>query len=343
MKRFWILVILLFIYINCFSSNILDYLDSSKFYYRLNSFVGSDYFPDRSYHEFVYFDKHKLNAGWIFEIEKNSRVWIEFSYENDLFDKRVIIHKTGFSYQTGKWEIQYKLDRIEIGKKSYIFNQNVKDIHFDKPVIEEYRFDGLDVSFDFNNYSLSTQIGGNSYNTTLIKASMQNKEKEHNLQLFYLFSARSKDMNEKTHSFGLETYHDFGLISFYGTGSYQLLYEIDWDRILFLAELICYPTRDIRVGSNYLYSIYNWEEDKTWQSQSFLQMDIGKFSNLISFRYNHMDNFIETRIDREINLLSFFNLSEIISVGTNFSYYHPSFYDEYYQFGLQGRINYETD
>ncbi|MCK4312124.1 MAG: hypothetical protein KAW88_05255 [Candidatus Cloacimonetes bacterium] len=52
MKKLYCFLFFVIFSINLTSSNLADYLDSSKFYYSLNSFVGSDYYPDRADKEY---------------------------------------------------------------------------------------------------------------------------------------------------------------------------------------------------------------------------------------------------------------------------------------------------
>ncbi|MCK4653368.1 MAG: hypothetical protein KAU01_02865 [Candidatus Cloacimonetes bacterium] len=345
MKKLYCFLFFIILSINLTSSNLTDYLDSSKFYYSLNSFVGSDYYPVRISNTFRYFDKHIFKTGWSFKADDNIEFWFELSCENELFDKKIILEKTGISYNKNNWNIKYLIDNIEYGKSSQIFQQSVNNKYFDEPTITNYRFNGAEVTFNKKNVlSFSARCGGNDFNTSIFNTSFIYRNNNYKYELFYLYTGRDKDYNLKMHSGGVEFFHKFGSFSVYGADTYQKsLKESNHnghEEILSLIELIFNLNENLQLGTNFLYENLDWGKEETWQNQSFIKCKIKHFKSILSYRYNKTDLFEVG----EIALIPSFRISEKWLFGGFASYLNFNLNnDDYYIIGIQTKFNYETD
>jgi hypothetical protein len=339
-----LIVISLFFCFRIYAFNLLEYFDARSYHYILNSYIGSDYFPDRDENEFSYLEKINFKIGCEYIIQQNSSLWMDLSYRNDLFDKKVILERTGISTTRGSWEFIYKFDRIEIGKRSYILNRNVYGIHFDKGVIENYRFNGLQINHNMNRFALSGKIGGNNFNTSVGMLSVDFSNDNGNFEFYYLYCGRDRLLNMPMHAFGSEFIQDFRFISIYNSTVYEYMHAYDFthntrERFANLSEIIIQPTDSFSFGSNFLYEFFDWETDKEWQSQFFLELKYNNFTNYASYRYWKAD----IGFDREVNIINSYKILPQWSVATNLSYFNPSSGTDYYLLGFQVQIAYEID
>ncbi|MCD4797108.1 MAG: hypothetical protein K8R49_08075 [Candidatus Cloacimonetes bacterium] len=344
MKKLYCFLFFIIFSINLSSLNLIDLLDSPKFHYSLNSFVGTNYYPDRISNTFRYFDKHRFKAGWNFQADDNIEFWFEFSHENELFDKKIILEKTGISYIKNNWEIKYLIDNIEYGKSSQIFQQSVNDKYFDEPLITDYRFNGAEVIFKKSALSFSTRCGGNNFNSSIFNSSFVFRKDNYKYELFYLYAGRDKDYNLKMHSGGLEFFHKFGSFSIYGADTYKKSlkesnHHSGHEDIISLTELIFVLNENLQLGSNFLYENLDWGEKETWQNQSFIKYKVKHFESILSYRYNKTDLFEVG----EIALIPSFRISENWLLGGFASYIDYTSGNDYYIIGIQTKINYETD
>ena len=343
MKKILILISLFFC-LRIYAFNLLEYLDARSYHYTLNSYIGSDYFPDRDENEFSYLEKINLEIGCEYLIQQNSSIWIDLSYRNDLFDKKIILERTGISTTRGNWEFIYKFDWIEIGRYSEILNKNVYGIYFDKGVIEDYRFNGLQINKNTNNLIISGKVGGNNFNSSLGMLSFDHSNDNSNFEFYYLYCGRDRLLNMPMHAFGSEVMQDLNFLSIYNSVVYEYMHAYDFThrtrkRFANLSEIIIQPTGSFSFGSNFLYTIFDWEINEVWQSQSFLELEYNKFTNYASYRYWESD----IGFDREVNIINSYNILPQWSVATNLSYFNPSIGTDYYLIGFQVQIDYEID
>ena len=339
-----LIFISLFFCLRIYAFNFLEYFDASSYHYKLNSYIGSDYFPDRDENEFSYLEKINLEIGCKYIIQQNSSIWMDLSYRYDLFDKKILIERTGISTTRRNWEFIYKFDKIEIGRYSEILNRNVYGIHFDKGVIEDYRFNGLQINKEKNNFIISGKIGGNNFNSSLGMFSVDYSNDNGNFEFYYLYCGRDRLLNMPMHAFGSEFIQDFGFMSIYNSAVYEYMHAYDFthntrERFANLSELVIHPFDALNFGSCFLYTIFDWETNEEWQSQSFLELKYNKFTNYASYRYWESD----IGFDREVNIINSYNILPQWSVATNLSYFNPSIGTDYYLIGFQVQIDYEID
>ncbi len=69
-----LLSFILFISLRLVTEQHDNFFHNSEFYYSIDSFVGSDYFPQREEKIFTYFDNHFLKIGWIFNPSKHLQI-----------------------------------------------------------------------------------------------------------------------------------------------------------------------------------------------------------------------------------------------------------------------------
>jgi hypothetical protein len=310
-----LIFISLFFCLRIYAFNFLEYFDASSYHYKLNSYIGSDYFPDLDENEFSYLEKINLEIGCKYIIQQNSSIWMDLSYRND-----------------------------EIGRYSEILNRNVYGIHFDKGVIEDYRFNGLQINKEKNNFIISGKIGGNNFNSSLGMFSVDYSNDNGNFEFYYLYCGRDRLLNMPMHAFGSEFIQDFGFMSIYNSAVYEYMHAYDFThntrkRFANLSEIIIQPSGILSFGSSFLYTVFDWETDKKWQSQSFLELKYNNFTNYASYRYWESD----IGFDREVNIINSYNILPQWSVATNLSYFNPSIGTDYYLIGFQVQINYEID
>ncbi len=343
MKKILVFISLFFC-LRIYAFNFLEYFDACSYHYTLNSYIGSDYFPDRDENEFSYQEKINFEIGCKYIIQQNSSLWMDLSYRNDLFDKKIIIERTGISTTRGSWEFIYKFDKIEIGRYSEILNRNVYGIYFDKGVIEDYRFNGLQINKNINSLVISGKIGGNNFNTSLGMLSVDYSNDNGYFEFYYLYCGRDRLLNMPLHAFGCEFIQDFGFMSIYNSAVYEYLHAYDFThntrkRFADLSELVIQLSDALSFGSCFLYKIFDWETKEKWQSQSFLKLKSNNFTNYASYRYWESD----IGFDREVNIINSYNILPQWSVATNLSYFNPSIGTDYYLIGFQVQINYEID
>ncbi len=343
-RLFFLVCIFLFLCLRIYAFTLLDYIDDRSYHYTLNSYLGSDYFPDRDEKVFSYLERINFEIGCKYIIQQNSSIWLDLSYRNDLFDKKVTLERTGISSTSGNWEFIYKFDRIEIGKCSYILNRNVYGIHFDEGVIGDYRFNGFQINKEINNFIISGKVGGNNFNSSLGMLAVDFSNNSGDFEFYYLYCGRDRLLNLPMHAFGSEFIQDFGFMSIYNSAVYEYMHAYDFthntrERLANLSEIIIQPTDSFSFGSSFLYTIFDWETKEEWQSQSFLELKNNKYTNYASYRYWESD----IGFDREVNIINAYQVLPQWSIATNLSYFNPSIGTDYYLIGFQVQIDYEID
>lgn len=342
MKKLLLIFLILFPFNYGFTFDFNHLFNSSKFYYRFDSFFGTDYFPTKNYKTFNYFDNHYFYSGWKYDFKDNYSVWLDITFNDKLFDKEILLNKTGIAYSKNNYCISYKIDKLKYGNRSYIYNISVADRFFDKGVIEQYRYNGLEMEYKFSNLILNSKIAANTFHTAVLDNSIRWQTKNKSTKIYFLFTPRNSEYNEINFSFGTEIYLKREKIRFYESFVYQYLpYYSKGDKIKSLSEIVITLNPNLFLGTNFFYESFKLLAN--WQSQSFIKFKFSKLTNFLTFRYSYMNEFISAEINREISLLNIFNISNNFSVGLNNSYLHPSFDKDYYQFGIQAKIYYETE
>ena len=343
MKKYMV-IILFIICVNIYSFNFIEFFDASSFHYQFCSFLGTDYHPYQDDNQNSYLEKNIFKAGWNFKIEDNVNIWFDLTYRKVLFSEQLELESTGIVFHKNNWDFVYKFDQLEIGNGSEIFIKNLYSSYYDKPVIEDYKFRGFESIRYFGNFNLSGMVGGNSFNSAIGKFSLGYSNTNHHFDLYYLYCKRDRIFNYPMHATGFELTAKLGKFKIYNSSVYENLTSTNsarpsHEKFVDLSEIIFRPHSNINIGTNYLYTIYDWDTDKEWQSTSFIEFVLGKTTNTILYKYWNS----EMGFDREINLINSYNILPYWSLASNFSYFNPSLGDDYYIIGFQTIIEYEMD
>jgi len=343
LKKIFILV-LFFISVHIYSFNFIEFFDASSFHYQFDSFIGTDYYPHQDNNQNRYREKSIFTAGWDFKVQDDVNIWFDLSYKKRLFDEELDLESTGIAYRKKNWTLIYKSDQLEIGNKSEIFSKNLNLYYYDNPVIEDYKFRGLEITHYLNNFYLTGILGGNSFNSAIGNLNFGYSSDNHKLDLYYLYVKRDRFFNYPMHAFGFEMISDINFFRFYNSLVYERLEsnlpnDPSHERLVDLSELIFRLHPNINIGTNFLYSTLDWDKNKEWQSASFFELKIGKTINTVTYQYWNSD----IGFNREINLINSYNILQYWSLGTNLSFFNPSLGDDYFVIGFQTKIEYEMD
>lgn len=343
MKKTFVIVLFI-ISINAYSFNFIEFFDASSFHYQFDSFIGTDYYPYQENNQNSYLEKNIFKAGWNFKIQDNVDIWFDLTYRKRLFNELLELESTGIKYHRNNWDIIYRSNQLEIGKKSEIFNKNIYSTYYDKPVIEDYKFRGLEAIRYLGNFNFSGMIGGNSFNSAIGKFALGYSNAIHDLDIYYLFCKRDRFFNYPMHAIGFEAIHDTNIFRIYNSFVYESLSSNlpsnpSHERYVDLSELSIRLHPKLNIGTNFLYSTIDWDTDEEWQSTSFIELIFKKTTNTISYKYWN----VEMGFDREINLINSYDILPYWTIATNLSYFNPSIDDDYYILGFQTKIKYEMD
>ena len=99
MKRSLIIIFILTLTISVFSLDLNELFNLSSFHYNFNAYNGGGYYRSRINKEYQYFEKLDLEFGWKFNFQQDKKIWIDLSYNDEFFDKKIILKSTGFSYK----------------------------------------------------------------------------------------------------------------------------------------------------------------------------------------------------------------------------------------------------
>jgi len=343
MKRILFLILLLTSTITGSSLDLNELFNFSRFNYEFNAYNGTEYYPFRTNKEFQYYEKLDLKFGWELNFKENYEIWIDLSYYNELFDKKITLESTGFSYTSVNWQIFYMLSQLEYSNRSRLLNCNVRDVYFNQPVFIDYLFQGFRIRRMLDKYKFSISIGGNSYNRGIVHYAINYFIQNTELELFCIYSSRNEFLNEKAYTYGFELLHESKFLYIYLSEIYHSLMESSTEKLESLNEVILYPGENIFLGTSFVYSIFNWEAQRDWRSRSSFGLDLQNISIILSYEYQNTEGTLDNWGNRKINLLTNYNFSPFTSIGLDATCFNPIYDEEYYQFGIQGRIKYETD
>jgi|GEM_PF-6425753 len=323
-------------------NNLYAEYHSYNFHYQWASFYGTEFFPDQDYKKYNYFDINVFTAGMNFRIDHKSLLWLDLKINDKLFDKELLLDKTGISYTNKNLTFAYKYDRLQYGSGSYIYNISVKDRFYDVGVLEDYRYQGIVINLNFPFLKFESKLAANNYHTAIFDNSMVYYDDNKIIKLFTIFVPRDYEYNDINFSSGLEINYKLKFIDFYGAYVYKIILDKNRDdRFKLLNEIILNFSEDLSVGSNLFMK--GFKKMQNWQIQSFLRIKTGPINNYLIYRYHNMAEFTDSYFNREINVLHIYSISEVFGVGLNMSYLSPSFDDPYLQLGIQAKINYETN
>ncbi|MFC1887248.1 hypothetical protein ACFLYK_00390 [Candidatus Cloacimonadota bacterium] len=343
MKKYILIFLIVFNSICLAAFELEDLFRTDHFRYSFNIFNGTGYYPSQTNKEFQYLEKMDLTFGWLNNPYKNTKIWIDLSYKDYLLEKELMLESTGVSHNYRSWEILYMFSSLEYGVASRILDLRVESSNFNQPVIIDYRFQGIQLKKTFDKLLIISSAGGNKLNTALIHAAIAYSTGNLDTELFFIYSGRNDFLNEKSSSIGLEFKCDFDIVFLYSSSNYTRLVESHTERFDTLQEMIIYPISDLYFGSNLIYSVINWDRNRDWQSRTILGCNINKFSIICSYEYQNQEGAVENWGNRKMGILTNFNLNDSISLGLDMNYMHPTYRDDYYLIGLQGKVRYAVD
>jgi len=346
MKINKLIVLFLFFLItmNIWSFDLAELLYTRNFRYGFHAYNGALYQPyllnDK---EFQYQEKLIFDFGLKFQINQNSYFWMDIYYNDELLDKKIILEDTGFSYYVDDWEFHYLYSKIQYSNRSRILNFNVRNNYYNDPVFIDHRFQGLRIAKKFSSLKITLSGGGNIYNTALLHNSWKFSSADSELELFGIYSGRSDFLNEQTFTGGVEFVKSNDGLFFYSANIYHILPTSHSNKFETLSEFIIYPGSTLFLGTNLIYTIFNWKEKRDWQTRSIIGSTINKFSATIAFEYQNSELSMIKLGNRKYNFLLNYDLFTSAAIGIDLSCFDPTYADKSYQFGIQARLNYETD
>lgn len=344
MKKALFIFILFFIYLNLLSINPDDCFHKDNFYYKMNSFIGADYFPGRSYNYINYLDGYDFFTGWKYNINSDIKVWVDFTFSDKIFEKEILLHKTGISYCKKDFMISFKIDKLKYGHNSVIYNLQVKDRFYDFGVLEDYNYNGVEVEFSNAEFQIKTLVAAHSFHSLISSIAVKYSNERFNTEIYYLLVRRNEEYNVINHSFGIEVSVKLPKLIFYQSAVYQYLPTyFKGDKLKSLSEMIYSPNIYFSIGTNVFLEFFGQENFQNWQSQTFLKLAKSKFVNYIFYRFNRSEEFTTDYTNTEYSLLSLYKFTESFSLGINYSYFIPDFDQDYHQIGFQIEFNYEKD
>lgn len=343
MKKFILLLLFVIYLCHCRALELDRFLQLSTFHYKLATYNGTAYYPERTNKEYQYLEKMIFDFGWKYHLLNNSTIWIDLSYDNDLLDKQINLESTGVFYQTTGWEFYCLYSPLEYGNHSRIFALNVLNNNYDNPLLIDYRFQGLKLKKLFPALSVTGSIGGNQLNTALLDFSLLMKANNLSTEFYSIYTGRNEYRNEKTINLGTELIYTSSLVYFYTSAVLALQMESDTERFKAVQEVILYPAKKLFLGSNLLYAIADWKKERDWTSRNTLGFDLSRFQFILSYEYQNTEGQLEHWGNRRTGFLTKFRLTEMIELGLDLNYNHPTYIDSYYQMGLQAKVKYEID
>lgn len=325
-----------------YTLNLQNVFSINNFSIDFNAYNGSDYYPERDHNEFNYREILFLDFGWDYYLEENTNVWLDFSYSNEMFSKKIEIKSIGFSHFVNKWQVKYSFSNLRYSINSRLLQLNVNSKYFNQPVFIDFRFNGASLGYTEGPFSYSISGGGNQFNSALIHTLISYNSSDLDLDLFSIYVSRDNLLNKKSVINGLEIIKHNKYFFLYSSIIYHAHINDDNKKFDSLNEIIIYPKDNIFCGTNIIYSITDWREHRDWTSRTSLGLDIDKLSFILSYEYQNTEETASNWGNRKLNFLTIYNLTKSASVGFDMNYFNPTYDKTHYQFGIQGKIKYEN-
>jgi len=342
MKKALMFLIFFLILSSLFSAESIFTKDN--FYIKLNSFSGSDYFSGREYKSMNYFDRHRFYAGWKYNVINNTEIWFDLTFDDKFYEKEILLNRIGVSYKKSAFTYSYKIDRLQYGEKSEIYNIQVKDRFYDFGVMEDYRYNGIQIDYSQELFSSDILLAANDFNSAIINLAMNLETEIFFTEIFFLAVARNEEYNVRNYSLGYETKLKIGNFGIYASGVYQNLPTYyKGDKFKQLLEFTYKINKNLFIGSNYFIEDFMDISNPNKQSQSFIKISVKKNEFTFFHRKNSMNEFIRNYKNEEYAFLHQYRFTNNLALGVNYSYFNPNFDQEYHQIGFQINYHYEKD
>jgi len=341
MKKIFLPII---IFLQLFNSLLAINVSQDSFYMKFNAFWGTDYFYNRNYKSLNYFDKQDYYAGWKYNLRQNIQVWLDLAYNDKFYDKEILLHSTGINLVYTNFTISYQISRLKYGADSKVLNILVKDSYYDCGVLEYYHFNGVEVKYKQNNMMTEGIIAADDFHSLIVGMNFDYHCDVFFTKFFYLYVGNNEEYNEQNHSFGLETSINLHYFDLNASADYQYLPEyFRGDKLKMMFELNSKFDNNFSFGSNLFLEKFVDENAVDWQSQSYLNVKLGKFENYVLYRIDRIEEFTTNYTNNEYSILSMYKFNELFGLGINYSYFTPDFDQDYQQIGFQVEFNYEKD
>ncbi len=315
-----------------------------SFYLKLNSFIGTDYFLEREYKSMNYFDRHHFYAGWKYNFIDNTEIWFDLTFDDKFYEKEILLNRVGVSYTKSDFTFSYKIDRLQYGENSKIYNIQVKDRFYNFGVMEDYRYNGIQIDYSKNVFSTNLLVAANDFNSVITNLSMNFKDESYFAKIFFLAVARNEEYNVRNYSLGFDSKFRFGNLGIYASGVYQKLPTYyKGDKFKQLVEFTYEINDNFSIGSNYFMEDFMDISNANKQSQSFVKIAFKKNEVTLFYRNNSMNEFTQNYKNEEYAILHQYRFANKLALGVNYSYFKPNFDQDYQQIGFQINYHYEKD
>ncbi|MDY6914836.1 MAG: hypothetical protein SVM86_00785 [Candidatus Cloacimonadota bacterium] len=336
MKKYIFFSVLILFFFQLFPLNFSD-----NIYTELYSYHGSQYFPNQE-KEYNYLQETQFTIGNRFPLTTDLVLNLRIGYRHNYFEENIFLDSLSIVRNWYNSSFGFKIYDKKIGKYSYIQNIDVNNCYFNKGILENYRFSGFNLHYDFLGFLWETELGGNQLNRILAstKFIFEHHPILFNIGLFH--SGRSNYNNQKEITFSSEGKFLLNRSQIYLTTSYHSFLSSERFKNTQLWQIYVegvFPVyKNILLGNAYFYKWHckdNWEKSYIF----FNEFPIQQFTHNFLFNYKETNFYINRKYTSILN----FEVASKWDVGLNFSYFYPSVGIDYYEFGLQTTWNYHEN
>ena len=274
---------------------------------------------------------HKSNTFFNIEL-KNYQKSLEEAVELNRIEVRRKLFSTGY-------DIVYNYGYINVGKESKIEKEIVRSGFYNKPMIDQMKFNGLWFkNNDMQSFFPSFYSGTNSLNRVMIGAILS---PVNYINIGYLYIGRDNDYNQSTNMFDFAFNKNFSEFSITVDFVYKDLMKGTRTKrksiVSGYGEINYNICRNLRLSCGYLREE---KEDSQYTSRISTQANssFNKFELINTFIYNETDYSIE----RDISTIVNFNIAHFWTIGLEGAYNSCNYGDDSYYVGLQTLVSWSS-
>ncbi len=312
-----------------------------EYYLKTGSRYGVDYYRPRKEKKQTMRDDFHIMPGFSYYHKSKTYFNIELkNYQKGLEEavelNRIEIRRQMFDTD---YDIIYNYSYLNVGKESEIDNQTVRSGFYNKPMIDQMRFNGLHLqNLNEKGFLPSLYGGTNSINRVLIGATLKPLEL---LKIGFLYIGRDNDYNQSTNMFDIELEK-----SFYNTDVKTYLCYKDMMKgtrtkrksmLSGYTELNYRIDKFIRLSCGYLREE---KDDSKYTSRISAQAksSFEKLELINTFIYNETDYSIE----RDVSTILNYKVAHFWTVGLEGAYNSCNYGDDSYYVGLQTLVSWSS-
>ena len=339
-----IFVLLILIGYQFLTSMIFDSIfDNENFQFELYSYHGMEYFPitDKT----PYLKKTMFFLEKNISLHENISIGLKLKYLDQLQNEKIIVDSLSFKRKIHHFVIQYRLFDKRYGANSYLGNVDVYSSQFHTGLLENYRFEGLEIGWDNKSYAIIAGLGGNEHNRSMAYTEISKQWHDQWLKAGVLYASRSNLSNQKNFLFHVDSKLKFSFISNYCTGCYEMNLDSEnytgIKRFQLYDEVIISITKNFRFGGSCQFDRKDTKEKITIieKSDSFSGMiEYSKKNFSILLRNDYKDT--NLYINRKMQSIFSIFINSFWQLSLNVEYFYPENFPEYYQIGFQTVIKY---